>query len=283
MPTRLLPGARAPRPAEALTPDPSAEPVLLATVAIEPNRWSTVDESGDPTTRVSEWLDAIASAGFDGTEIWERHLTSADPAEADGILGHPLPITVFNSYVAFDEADDARRREVAGWVARSGAGAVKCNVGDDPLLEAAYGDRLAAWLDHLPDGTRLLCECHDGISIAEDPVVAGRILERAGPPSRAQAIVHTHDSDELTRSRFDAYGDRITHVHVNHLDLPPGPPPLHEVAERLEPRIGLLRDLGFRGSWSIEFVAGTLTDQDQPALLVEQAAADLRVLRELLG
>ena len=55
--------------------------VLLGTVALEPNRWRTVDPSGSPVTRLSSWLDQVAAAGFDGLELWERHATT-DPTEA---------------------------------------------------------------------------------------------------------------------------------------------------------------------------------------------------------
>ena len=52
----------------------AAGTVLLGTVAIEPNRWSTVDSSGAPVADLFERAAAISSAGFDGLELWERHL-----------------------------------------------------------------------------------------------------------------------------------------------------------------------------------------------------------------
>ena len=48
-------------------------------------------------------------------------------------------------------------------------------------------------------------------------------------------------------------------------------------------RVELLRSLGFRGSWTIEFVHGLLTERDHPAALLEQAADDLAVLRSVLA
>ena len=39
------------------------------------------------------------------------------------------------------------------------------------------------------------------------------------PPERAQALVHTHESPELIARKMDVLGERVTHVHVNHLDL----------------------------------------------------------------
>ena len=88
---------------------PMRPTILLGTVAIEPARWA--DARADPADgaplpaliTLSSWLDPIAAAGFDGIELWERHLTAAEPAEATRILDHPLSIDVFNSYVSLDD------------------------------------------------------------------------------------------------------------------------------------------------------------------------------------
>ncbi len=253
-------------------------------MALEPNRWRTVDPTGRATLALTDWLPAIAEAGFDGIEIWDRHLTEASADEADAILAGPLPISVFNSYVSLDEVAPGDRDAVSGWVARSGSRGVKFNVGNDAASESRYAERIAAWLEGLPDGAALLCECHHGISIAEDPAVARRIFEAAGPPERLQAIVHTHEEPDAIRARFDAYGERIRHVHVNFLDFQKGgAPPLRDERERLEARVALLDELGFSGSYCLEFVHGLLTERDDPEHLVPQAAEDLVLLREITG
>ncbi|MCB1028305.1 MAG: hypothetical protein KDB24_11150 [Microthrixaceae bacterium] len=252
--------------------------VLLGTVAIEPNRWGTIRSDQSPTTRVHEHLAAIAAAGFDGIELWEGHLTPdlADQARAAGV-----PLEIFNSYVGFDDGDDGARLSVAANVAATGARAVKINVGNDPAAELAYAERLGRFVEALPDGSAALCECHRGISIAEDPVVAARILTAAGP--RAHALVHTHDDDAQLRACFDAYGDRISHVHVNLLDFATlTHPRLEQVVDRLGSTVETIRSQGFDGSWTIEFVAGLLTDLDEPVGLVDQASRDLVVLRSIL-
>ena len=70
----------------------------------------------------------------------------------------------------------------------------------------------------MADDVMLLCECHEHISIAEDPIVAARLFDEIGS-DRLGAIVHTHEPAEHLRRRFDAYGERISHVHVNYLDM----------------------------------------------------------------
>lgn len=248
--------------------------VLLGTVAIEPNRWGTIDRSRRATVDVAPWLASIAEAGFDGIELWDGHLD-------DEVLAGPLPVTVFNSYVSFDDDDSARRADVAADVARTGCRAVKFNVGRSAGQEQAYARRVGEWRAQLPEAVALLCECHAG-TIAEDPAVAARVLAAAGPPERVGAIVHTHEETAQLQARFEAYGERIAHVHVNFLDGGRAPR-LADVRPELEEKLALLRSLGFTGSWTIEFVAGVLTDRDHPEHLVAQAADDLAVLREVLG
>lgn len=256
--------------------------IYLGTVAIEPNRWTAITGDRRPTIRASEWLDAISAAGFDGVELWEPHFVNADPEEVTAIMDHPLPIAVYNSYVGFDEPSDDDRDAAADCIRRSGASKVKWNSGpqrDDASIEA-YGERLARWAAQLPD-TRLTCECHDG-SAMDDPLVAAKVLAAGGPADHIQAIVHTKDSDDRLRSKFDAYGDRIGHVHINYDNLP-GPPHLSELRDRYHSTLSLLAELGFRGTWTIEFVHGIGTEDDHPEALIEEAAADLSLTREILG
>lgn len=257
--------------------------VLLGTVALEANRWGTVDPSGEPLTDVAEWVDAIAAAGFDGLELWERHLP-VDRDAAAPLLAGPLPVTVFNSYVSFDDDDPALRGGVAERVARCGSRAVKYNVGADPTRLDAAAERARTWLDQLPPETAILCECHEGTATADAPTAAARFFDVIGKADRVQAIVHTHDDADELRAKFDAYGDRITHVHVNYLDPSIlSAPPLAERRAELAATTRLLDELGFARSWTIEFVHGLLTDHDEPGPLLDQAAADLTVLRDVLG
>jgi sugar phosphate isomerase/epimerase len=248
--------------------------VLLGTVALEPNRWGMVDASRRATIDLAAWLPAVADAGFDGVELWEDHLD-------DAVVAGPLPITVLNTYVSFDEPDDTARKTVAERVAHCHASAVKFNVGHDVDAVDDYATRLVAFCDALPPTTRALCECHAGTA-AEDPAFAARLLDAAGPPERVGAIVHTHESADHVRARFAAYGERIVHVHVNHLDRAATAPRLRDMRPELVAEVGLLRDLGFDGTWTIEFVHGTSTADDRPDQLIDAAVDDLHVLREVI-
>jgi sugar phosphate isomerase/epimerase len=260
-----------------------APAVLLGTAALDPNRWGTLELEGGPTIRLSDWLDAIADAGFAGLELWDKHATAAPDAEVAAVLAHRLPIAIFDSHASFDDADPTERDALVRWATRSACSRVKFDVGADYDLQDAYAERIAAVLDQLPATTAMLCECHEGISLAGNPLVAAEIFDAAGSPDRVQAIVHTHESSEHLRARFDRYGERITHVHVNYLDFADGAPRLADVQHELHAKITLLRSLGFTGTWALEFVAGVMTEADTPDRLMEQAAADLRVLHEVLS
>ena len=257
--------------------------VLLGSAALDPNRWGTLELGGDPTLRLSEWLDGIADAGFAGLELWDKHVTAVPEDEVVEVLGHRLPVVVFASSASFDDPDPTRRDQLVRWIERTGAGRVMFDIGADYDLQEAHAERIAAVLDQLPTGTTMLCECRQGVSLAENPIVAAEIFEAAGSPQRVQAIVHTHDSSEHLRARFDRYGDRITHVHVNYLDFAHGAPRLVDIQHELHAKVTLLRSLGFTGTWTLELVAGVMTEADTPDRLLAQAADDLRVLHEVLS
>ncbi|MEQ8436627.1 MAG: hypothetical protein RIB65_03985 [Ilumatobacter fluminis] len=250
--------------------------LLLGTVAIEPNRWGTIRPDRSPETQVTEWADRIRALPVDGLELWEGHLLADGMSPIDDV-----PVRVLNSYVGFDDDDDADRIEIARRARTCGARAVKFNVGNDLAAADAYGERLGRWVDQLGDDVVPVCECHEGISIAENPAVARRVFDLAG--DRVRALVHTHESSDVTAAKFEAFGERIAHVHVNHLDTATfSHPTLAEVEDVLAAKIDQLRSFGFRGSWTLEFVAGLLTTDDHPGALLEQVDTDLAVLRPLL-
>ena len=256
--------------------------IYLATIALEPNRWFGVTQDRWATITASEWLDRIRDAGFDGIELWEAHATEADPSDLEAIFEHDLGVAVYNTYVSFDDESDAARQLAAEMIRRSGARKVKWNTGaerDDAALDA-YAERLARWVAELP-GVQAVCECHDG-SAMDDPAAAARVLSAGDPADVVGALVHTHDSHDLLRAKFDAYGERISHVHINHLNLKS--PPLADIRDEFTATVDLLTQLGFNGAWSLEFVDGTLSESgNQPEKLFAAAVADLGVLREILG
>ena len=256
--------------------------ILLGTVAIEPNRWGMVRDGGVPVTVLSEWLGAIATAGFDGIELWERHATFVDDQEVERIIAGPLPVTVLNGYALWDDPDPTVRDETARWVRRLEAGGVKFNVGNDPDSRDAYVERLQRFAEEVDDGVRLLCECHAG-TLAEDPALAAAMFDEVASPLRLQAIVHLgRTPDDSTTAFMDGLGDRVGHVHVQLPDEGPDTDP-PALAADLRTGVDLLRSFGFDGSWTIEFSHGRMTDRDEPGYVLEWATRDLAALRAALA
>ncbi len=261
--------------------------VYLGTVAIEPNRWGLVEAGGEPLTRVSEWLADIEAAGFDGLELWERHARSVSDEERDAVVASAVPIRILSSYTSWDDPDDAIRAEAAAWVERVGADGVKFNVGSDPEAVGDYTERLRTFEAAVPEGARLLCECHFG-TVAEDPVVARDMFDAVANPERLSAIVHLHP---MARDEWSAplavLGERVGHVHVQLAEVPASTS-VAELAETLRPDVEAIRAASPSVTWTIEFSHGMWGfgvdhgENDHPAYILQTAGRDLEALRAVL-
>jgi hypothetical protein len=262
------------------SPEEYAGRVFLGTVAIEPNRWGMAKPGGFPVTVVSDWIAAIAAAGFDGLELWERHATFVEEPEVERIASGPLPVEVFNGYALWDEPDPSSRDETAVWIDRLGARAVKFNVGNDPASRGAYVERLRAFEAKVAGPVRLLCECHPG-TLAEDPKEGSAMFDEVAPADRLQAVVHVGRTPDGVAPMTEAMADRVGHVHVQ---LPEAGPDVEEEALAADLRVSveLLRSFGFDGSWTIEFSYGRMTEDDEAGYILRWATRDLRALRAAL-
>ena len=245
--------------------------VYLGTVLLEANRWAA---QRSPGFRVSDWLARADGAGFDGVELWENHAVLADARERAALRAAPLPVSVFNSYVPFDEAGAPARAATATMVRDLGARAVKFNVGNDPARLAGELAEARRWGEQMPD-VRLLCECHSGTSL-EDPATAAAAL--AGFPD-IDIIVHpfsgAHLPDWLAR-----FGGRVRHAHVQVVDAQWRRWRLRDQPVLVRERLAMLRDAGFDGSFTIEFTAGVGAVTEDRDALFAAACEDLVFLKE---
>ena len=261
--------------------------IFLGTVAIEPNRWGLAHPGGHPLTRVSEWLSAITDAGFDGLELWERHARSVPEEELGALVASSVPIRILSCYTSWDDTDDSTRVETAAWVERVGAQGVKFNVGSDPDSIGDYTERLRRFESEVPDGARLLCECHFG-TVAEDPVVARDMFDSIADADRLGAIVHIHPMarDEWSEP-LGVLGDRVRHVHAQLAEFPQSTSAA-ELSETLRPDVEAICAASPEATWTIEFSHGMWgfgqddAEFDNPAYILQSARRDLEALRAAL-
>jgi len=247
-------------------------PIYLGTVLLENNRWGKGERV--PSFRVSDWTQRFADDGFDGLELWENHALLADEEERERLRSGPCPVRIFNSYDVCEPETVENRRQIADLAVSLGAVGMKYNTGKEPDRHGIYVQELEAWRGMLPDGFQLLCECHRGSTLA-DVELANQTLNQLGREKYGMIIHGLDNEEETVRERFAAYGDRIVHIHgaLSKSGL------MSEQA--LCERLDLLAELGFQGSYTIEFTEGVrdgLTMEE----LYRNALRDVNLLRRCL-
>lgn len=249
-------------------------PIYIGTILLERNRWSPGKQ---PTYQVGNWVDRFARDGFDGVELWENHAALCSDEELDHLEHSPLPVAVFNSYSGMGDGGLPEREQAARLANRLGATALKFNFGNVREDRAEYARNAAAWADAMPRVTRMLCECHPG-TIMEDIDTAQTTYE-AWPDGRFQAIVHAFsEPEEMLAEKLRRLGPRVvTHVHAA-LGAHTA-----ETKELVHRRIGLLRELDFAGTFTLEFTEGTGEPGEDRETMYGRARRDLELLRKELN
>lgn len=254
----------------------NAHPIYLGTILLERNRHKP---GRLPTFKVSDWLPRIAAAGFDGIELWENHAALADEAELAALDASPVPITVLNSYCTFadDSGTPARAVQLAQ---RLGAAAIKWNFNRGETLSLIEAEAVTAWRATLPEGLAAWCECHPGTP-AEHPEQALAIFEELGPEDY-RYIVHPLGGLERMRGFLDCFGSLVIHAHMQARDNQRNCLRLDERPGEVRQAMDLLEDYGFKGSFTLEFTAGTNQPDEHIAVMFDNALRDLEFLREAL-
>ena len=248
-------------------------PVYFGSIVLEKNRWTGDKE---PSYKVSDWLDRIRDAGFDGVELWENHWHRADAEEKAKLAARKDEITIFNSYCDFAEAGAQpceAAREACLELACNG---IKFNLGYDDERREDYYTNSKKWGELFPDDVRLLCECHPGTVIeAVDKI--DEVFDFWDDPA-FQAIVHPVGNHGHVAAVVDALGiERVSHAHVATFGQ-------HEnVSQALREGLSQLLNLSFAGTLTLEFTVGTRDPDLGIDMLFENACRDLAVIQEVLG
>lgn len=237
--------------------------MFLATVLLEPHRWKPTEAP------VFSWqVDSgkqFLEAGFSGVELWQRHWLEASAQQRDWMQTSPCPVRVFSAYGS--PADPAIQELLFSVVDAFGDSlrGIKFNVGPDFSHQSTDMQAVQSLAQDLPGTARLLCECHGGTWL-ETPEAAGEAFPQW--PDRVAAILHPFTTENLA-AWGQAIGPRIRHLHLQAraqgtwLDPVPSTP---GAAEALD----FLREIGFCGTASLEFIAAIRHLQD-PAALLEEA------------
>ena len=245
----------------------------IGTVLLEKNRWST----RVPSFRVSDWLERFVRDGFDGIELWEHHLNAADD-ELLKLEDAVPPVSVYNLYADFSDASKPKLAKAAESIRHLHPTGVKFNFGDDADKMAEYRQNLLAFAGALPVGCTLLCEVHQG-TVLEDVNTAAAFFKEL-PADRFQIITHAFSGSAADlQKQFDAFGSRISLVHVQYmkdnarvrLDRSPG-----HARECLR----VLEANGFTGDFTMEFTEGTQAPDETIEMLYENALLDMRFIKE---
>ncbi|MGP4108128.1 sugar phosphate isomerase/epimerase family protein [Virgibacillus sp. L01] len=249
--------------------------LLINTVLLEKNRWGP---GRTPTILASKWLETFWENDFDGVELWENHALKASNKEVQLLKQSRLPLEVFNSYVRFDDQFEEERKLTAEMINQLGAKKVKFNIGPDQSLQETYIKNVLKWKDMLPAGCKLLCECHHG-TVMEDPKKAKEIFDKLNSDQFGLIIHPFHDVNlELW---FSYFGPSIIHAHVSlykngDFQL------LEKQSELVKERIRILKEVGFKGTYSLEFTEGVRSEGETPQLLYENALRDSKFLSDCL-
>lgn len=254
------------------------EAVYLGTIALEPNRWG----SRTPSIDTPRWIEHAAAHGFSGVELWGPHYDKADPSTRERIDSLQSSVAVFNTYLLPETGNDAAWQSCAETCRRLQVRALKFNFGADEARSAEYVDVLDRVKKMFPPSVSFFCECHPG-TIAEQPELALSLLSRPGLED-VQIICHPFLIGAPKLERWlEAFGSRVAHMHVQLRDDERAVIRLCDKRPYLQSQAELLARYGFHGSWTIEFVHGTGTENDQPDYLFAQSCEDRDLLVALLS
>jgi|SaaInlStandDraft_1057018.scaffolds.fasta_scaffold31217_3 sugar phosphate isomerase/epimerase len=250
--------------------------IYFSTVLLEKNRWG----SREPSLLVSDWMAKIQEGGFDGLELWENHLLKAGPDELEKVLSSSLPVKILNTYCDFDNESTPQREASAQLANKLGVSGVKFNFGNNLELIDQYRDNLLQWIEMLPQGCRMLCECHP-YTVLEDRAQAQKILTPL--MDKIEIIVHPFGGNrEGFQELTELWGQSITHIHVagggeegfRYSPL--------ASSSKVSERISMLKEVGSDCTWTIEFCAGVASKAEVMEELLKNASLDAQVLREKL-
>jgi hypothetical protein len=245
--------------------------IYIGTVLLEKNRWAKTAPR-QPSMAISDWCSRITDAGFDGIELWQNHGLLASDQERQKLKDSSSPVKILNTYAGCDTEAEEERTQTVEVGQFLGVEGMKFNFGKLPERHHQYCENVKKWRATLPEDFRFLCECHGGTTL-EDPQVAADTFAQMNRKDY-EIIIHGFGGSDADIERlFALHAERITHVHANLSSD-------QDMSNRvLQKRFDLLLNLGFCGSFTIEFTEGVGEESESPEILFRNAVRDLNALR----
>ncbi len=251
--------------------------ILIGTVMLEKNRWT---QEKVPTVWISEWLDMFREDGFEGIELWENHVLRNPESERIKIKSCGIPLIYLSSYLKFDGSDDEEMQKVAEAAKELSAVFIKFNLSNNIDLLETHIIKIRRFAELLPEGCSLLCECHSN-TIMDDLNNALKVFEILND-ERFGVIIHLFDPLEILQKWFMAFGQKIKHTHL-HLYDGENFTALRNKPELLATHLKFIHQMGFKGSYTVEFTKGAATPDEKIESIYRNAVDDMKLIREVLS
>lgn len=250
--------------------------VLFGTVMLEKNRWTLEKE---PTILVSDWLKRFEEDGFDGMELWENHVLKNPESELEKIMSSKIPLIYLSSYLKFDGSDDEEMQRTAEAAHELSAIYVKFNFSNNIDLLDTHINKIQKFAELLPKDCQLLCECHSN-TVMEDPDTALKVFKILNS-ERYGVIIHLFDKLEILQKWFLTFGKKVKHAHVHLYDVE-YITTIRNKPELFEEHVRFIEQLGFEGSYTVEFTKGVAAPYEKTEDVYRNAVEDMKFIKEAL-
>lgn len=202
---------------------------ILATIAIEPKRWTPYHEPGTDLIQV---LPQIRAVGFDKLEVWQWHVTTRcvatirDLKKKGDELGMSFPYIGVYPVFVLDGLDGLEQERMQADVLDKaeilGAQALKIMLGWTVKGSAITPDQMRLTVERFgrwyrearSRGIRMCAELHGGTLF--DPVETGVRFMQDHPELDFSICFQPYDfiDNEKAMALADRFAGRITHIHL---------------------------------------------------------------------
>lgn len=268
----------------------ASSPVFVSSFLLEPNRWN----GKGPLLNVAEWIEPIAESGFNGFELWMKHLTLASRSDWEAIktesAAHQAEIPMLYAQLPIDASEKGRvqREALLDACQFFRPKVLRFHLGE-PLTVDGYLGKLAQRLEKavevlgdVPRETALVFECQLYPFRKEE---AAQVISaaRSGVGREVTLAIRPF---EMTGEEFSA-AFSLGENAVSHFGLRAKKGKeyvgLADMPDKTRAVLKQTRQLGFIGPWILETTSGVGAKQEDVVDLFDAAEKDLNFLQEIFA